>query len=67
MAKIEPVKKDQLNTNTLCLIWLNDQIYGNIFIKDSISFKNLEENTFKIACKFANKILRRCQKNMTNK
>ena len=49
MAKIRPVKKDQLNTNTLCIIWVNDQIYGNIFIKDSISFMNLEENTFKSA------------------
>ena len=33
-------------------------MFENILTKDSVSFKDLEEIAFKIACEFANEILR---------
>ena len=47
--------------NTLCIIWFEQRtnytqgvfIFENILTKDLVSFKDLEEIAFKIACEFA--------------
>lgn len=60
--------------NTLCIIWLNRSkdtggilIFENILTKETVTFKDLEEIAFKIACEFANEILKNMLEESDNK